>query len=90
MNRRRLVIAAACTCAAVGLLTSAAFAQDVTLKIGKLLELTGPLSENGPSQDKAISIAVDYANQAAQAAGCRWSQPRALRRSGSSHPRGWW
>src|ERR1700685_4177320 len=69
MNRRRLVIAAACTYAAVGLLTSAAFAQDVTLKIGKLLELTGPLSEKGPSQDKAISIAVDYANQAAQAAG---------------------
>src|SRR6202046_1333801 len=69
MKRRRLVIVAAWSCAAVGLLTSAAFGQDVTLTIGKLLELTGPLSENGPSQDKAISTAVDYANQAAQAAG---------------------
>jgi branched-chain amino acid transport system substrate-binding protein len=41
----------------------------VDLTIGKLLELTGPLSENGPSQDKAVTLAVDYANKAAAAAG---------------------
>lgn len=51
-----------------GVLSSAAFAQEVTLTVGKLLELTGP-SENAPSRDKAINIAVDYANQAAKAAG---------------------
>src|ERR1700685_3892621 len=69
MNWRRLFIAAASTGALAGILSSAAFAEEVTLKIGKLLELTGPLSENAPSQDKAVNIAVDYANQAAQSAG---------------------
>src|SRR6202167_6409242 len=69
MNWRRLFIAAASTGALAGILSSAAFAEEVTLTIGNLLELTGPLSENAPSQDKAVNIAVDYANQAAQTAG---------------------
>ncbi|MBX6320469.1 MAG: ABC transporter substrate-binding protein [Rhodospirillaceae bacterium] len=44
-------------------------AEKVELTIGKLLELTGPLSETGPSQDKAIKLAIDYANKQAAAAG---------------------
>ena len=39
------------------------------LTIGKLLEVTGPLSETGPSQDKAIKIAIAYANEQAAKAG---------------------
>jgi ABC-type branched-subunit amino acid transport system substrate-binding protein len=69
MAWRRSFIAAASTAALAGIFVSSALAEDVTLTIGKLLELTGPLSENAPSQDKAVNIAVDYANQAAQAAG---------------------
>ena len=69
MNWRRWFVSAASAAALAGVLTSGAFAQEVTLTVGKLLELTGPLSENAPSQDKAIDIAVDYANQAAKAAG---------------------
>jgi ABC-type branched-subunit amino acid transport system substrate-binding protein len=69
MNWRRCFIAAASAAALAGALASSAFAQEVSLTIGKLLELTGPLSENAPSQDKAVNIAVAYANQAAQAAG---------------------
>jgi branched-chain amino acid transport system substrate-binding protein len=52
-----------------GSAVSSALADQVSLTIGKLLELTGPLSENGPSQDKAVNIAIDYANQAAAEAG---------------------
>ena len=37
--------------------------------IGKLLEVTGPLSETGPSQDKAIKTAIAYANEQAVKAG---------------------
>jgi ABC-type branched-subunit amino acid transport system substrate-binding protein len=44
-------------------------ADPINLVIGKLLEVTGPLSETGPSQDKAIKLAIDYANQAAKEAG---------------------
>src|ERR1700729_2608670 len=69
MAWRRSFIAAASTAAVAGIFVSSALAEDMTLKIGKLLELTGPLSENAPSQDKAIDIAIDYANQAAQTAG---------------------
>ena len=69
MNWRRWFIAAATAAALTGVLASPTFAQEVALTIGKLLELTGPLSENAPSQDKAVNIAVDYGNQAAQAAG---------------------
>jgi branched-chain amino acid transport system substrate-binding protein len=69
MNRRQSLLAAVAV-ATVALGWGPVRAEDgVTLTIGKLLELTGPLSENGPSQDKAITIAVDYANQAAAAAG---------------------
>ena len=49
-----MVHPAASAASLAGVLTSAAFAQEVTLTVGKLLELTGPLSETGPSQDKAI------------------------------------
>src|ERR1700734_2325094 len=69
MNWRRRFIAAVSVAALAGILTSSALADEVALTIGKLLEHTGPLSENAPSQDKAINIAVDYANQAAQVAG---------------------
>src|ERR1700684_2797015 len=66
----RKIIASAAAAAALSLsLWSGARADQVDLTIGKLLELTGPLSENGPSQDKAVTIAVDYANKAAAAAG---------------------
>jgi ABC-type branched-subunit amino acid transport system substrate-binding protein len=52
---------------ALSILSTAATAQ--TLIVGKLLELTGPLSDTGPAQDKAIKLAVAYANQAAAKAG---------------------
>jgi branched-chain amino acid transport system substrate-binding protein len=48
---------------------SAGAADTVNLTIGKLLEVTGPLSETGPSQDKAIKIAVQFANEQAAKAG---------------------
>jgi ABC-type branched-subunit amino acid transport system substrate-binding protein len=69
MNRRETLMAALAAAAlALGLVP--AHAEDaVTVTIGKLLELTGPLSETGPSQDKAVTIAIDYANQTAAAAG---------------------
>jgi len=57
-------VAAVLACGAV----SGAWADQVSLTVGKLLELTGPLSENAPSQDKAVTIAIDYANQTAAAA----------------------
>src|ERR1700734_2354909 len=63
------MIAAATAAGLLGGLSSARAADQVSLTIGKLLELTGPLSETGPSQDKAVSIAIDYANQSAAAAG---------------------
>src|SRR4051794_16016679 len=51
------------------LLPATAGAEPIKLVIGKLLEVTGPLSETGPSQDKAIKLAMDYANKAAKDAG---------------------
>jgi branched-chain amino acid transport system substrate-binding protein len=69
MNRRRSFLAAAAALAFAAGVGSAQAADNVSLTIGKLLELTGPLSETGPSQDKAVTIAIDYANQAAAAAG---------------------
>ena len=51
------------------LLPAAVQAEPIKLVVGKLLEVTGPLSETGPSQDKAIKLAIDYANKAAQDAG---------------------
>ncbi len=48
---------------------AASYADPITLVVGKLLEVTGPLSETGPSQDKAIKLAIDYANKAAKQAG---------------------
>ena len=72
IGRRSLLtamMAAATAAALLGGLSSARATDQVSLTIGKLLELTGPLSETGPSQDKAVSIAIDYANQSAAAAG---------------------
>ena len=69
MIGRRSLLTAAMAAALLGGLSSARAADQVSLTIGKLLELTGPLSETGPSQDKAVSIAIDYANQSAAAAG---------------------
>jgi branched-chain amino acid transport system substrate-binding protein len=64
-NWAGIIVAAALATAA----PAAALADPVNLTIGKLLELTGPLSETGPSQDKAIRLAVQYANEQAAAAG---------------------
>ena len=61
------IVMVAGLCMALGSFASAA--EQINLTIGKLLELTGPLSETGPSQDKAIKLAVDYANKAAKEAG---------------------
>lgn len=65
MIYRRTLLTAAMAAALLGGLSSARAADQVSLTIGKLLELTGPLSETGPSQDKAVSIAIDYANRSA-------------------------
>ena len=69
MIGRRCLLTATIAVAVMGGLSSARATDQVSLTIGKLLELTGPLSETGPSQDKAVSIAIDYANQSAAAAG---------------------
>jgi ABC-type branched-subunit amino acid transport system substrate-binding protein len=45
------------------------FGQDKTLVIGSLLELTGPFSPTAPAMGKAVKLATDEANKAAQAAG---------------------
>jgi ABC-type branched-subunit amino acid transport system substrate-binding protein len=69
MNRHKaLTVAVLAAILSLGLET-AVLADQIDVTIGKLLELTGPLSENGPSQDKAVHIGVEYANQAAAAAG---------------------
>ena len=68
MNRHKAYTGAVLAAILSFSLGSAAQADGVDVTIGKLLELTGPLSENGPSQDKAVHIAIDYANQAAAAA----------------------
>jgi branched-chain amino acid transport system substrate-binding protein len=54
---------------AVASWTPGAQADPVNLTIGKLLEVTGPLSDTGPSQDKAVKLAVQYANEQATKAG---------------------
>jgi branched-chain amino acid transport system substrate-binding protein len=69
MTRRYFFLAAGAAVALAFGFSAAEAADPVSVTIGKLLELTGPLSENGPSQDKAVTIAIDYANQAAAAAG---------------------
>jgi branched-chain amino acid transport system substrate-binding protein len=68
MMRKQFLGAAAATIA-LSLFPISANADPINLVIGKLLEVTGPLSETGPSQDKAIKLAIDYANQAAKQAG---------------------
>jgi ABC-type branched-subunit amino acid transport system substrate-binding protein len=50
-----------------------ATAQDKTLVIGGLQELTGPLSASGPAMTKALKLAVQEANKAAMAAGLGWT-----------------
>ncbi|MFO1059672.1 MAG: ABC transporter substrate-binding protein [Dongiaceae bacterium] len=69
MAQRTLAGLALAAGLAVGLGTAAARADTINLTIGKLLELTGPLSETAPSQDKAVKLAVAYANKAAADAG---------------------
>src|SRR4051812_10357999 len=44
-------------------------AEPLDLKIGALLESTGPLSELGPPAEKAINLSATVANQAAKDAG---------------------
>jgi ABC-type branched-subunit amino acid transport system substrate-binding protein len=67
MIRSTLVGAALAASLAIAPIT--ARADPVNLTIGKLLEITGPLSETGPSQDKAVKLAVEYANEQAAKAG---------------------
>ena len=44
-------------------------AQEKTLVVGSLLELTGPFSPTAPAMGKATKLAVDEANKAARVAG---------------------
>lgn len=67
--RKTLARAAFAAGLAIALAPMAAKADPINLTIGKLLEVTGPLSETGPSQDKAIKLAVAYANEQAAKAG---------------------
>lgn len=69
MMRKTLARAAFAAGLAIALAPMAAKADPINLTIGKLLEVTGPLSETGPSQDKAIKLAVAYANEQAAKAG---------------------
>ena len=67
----RKILAGAAFAAGLAILAMpvAAQADPINLTIGKLLEVTGPLSDLGPSQDKAIKIAIAYANEQAVKAG---------------------
>ncbi len=65
----RMTITGAALLAGLALAATPAKADPVNLTIGKLLEITGPLSETGPSQDKAVKLAVEYANEQAAKAG---------------------
>ena len=65
----RRILAGTVVAAAVAITVNPALAQGIDLTIGKLLETTGPLSETGPSQDKAVKIAIQYANEQAKKAG---------------------
>jgi ABC-type branched-subunit amino acid transport system substrate-binding protein len=49
--------------------TTEAGAKPLDLIIGNLLESTGPLSEIGPTSEKAMNLSVQAANQAAKEAG---------------------
>jgi branched-chain amino acid transport system substrate-binding protein len=69
MMRKTLAGAAFAAGLAIALAPMGAKADPINLTIGKLLEVTGPLSETGPSQDKAIKLAVAYANEQAAKAG---------------------
>ncbi|HZT18206.1 MAG TPA: ABC transporter substrate-binding protein, partial [Dongiaceae bacterium] len=64
-----MTITGAALLAGLALAATPAKADPVNLTIGKLLEITGPLSETGPSQDKAVKLAVEYANEQAAKAG---------------------
>jgi ABC-type branched-subunit amino acid transport system substrate-binding protein len=67
---RRVIAGLALTAGLTAALAPVAYSADkVELTVGKLLELTGPLSESAPSQDKAIQLAIKYANEQAAAAG---------------------
>jgi ABC-type branched-subunit amino acid transport system substrate-binding protein len=68
MTRKTMAAALATGLMALSL-SIPAWADQVNLTIGKLLEVTGPLSETGPSQDKAVKLAVEYANEQAAKAG---------------------
>src|SRR6516164_7068661 len=65
----RRTLAGTVFAATFAIATIPALAQGIELTIGKLLETTGPLSETGPSQDKAVKIAIQYANEQAKKAG---------------------
>jgi ABC-type branched-subunit amino acid transport system substrate-binding protein len=65
----RSIVAGTALAASLAIASIPARADPVALTIGKLLEVTGPLSETGPSQDKAIKLAIQYANEQATKAG---------------------
>jgi branched-chain amino acid transport system substrate-binding protein len=65
----RGILTSTALAAALAIASVSASADTVNLTIGKLLEVTGPLSETGPSQDKAVKLAVEYANEQAKKAG---------------------
>src|SRR5438552_18216592 len=65
----RSILAGTALVASLAIAWVPARADPVALTIGKLLEVTGPLSETGPSQDKAVKLAVQYANEQAAKAG---------------------
>jgi ABC-type branched-subunit amino acid transport system substrate-binding protein len=59
----------AATAFALTIGTTEAGAKPLDLIIGNLLESTGPLSEIGPTSEKAMNLSVQAANQAAKEAG---------------------
>ncbi len=72
--KRSLIGIVGSTLAGILLLAAApGGAQEKTLTIGGLQELTGPLSASGPAMTKAVKLAVQEANKAAKAAGLAWT-----------------
>lgn len=56
---------------AAGLLGSTALAQDCTIEVGVVMELTGPAGPYGQAGAKSVEMAFRDINEAGGAAGCR-------------------
>jgi branched-chain amino acid transport system substrate-binding protein len=71
--KRSLSLVAVAVGGSLLLTLASGYAQEKTLIIGGLQELTGPLSASAPAMTKAVKLAVQEANKATAAAGLAWT-----------------